>query len=68
MAALLAGMPTPNDPSRTLRAAIHALRAQFFVAGALFATWGVHVPSIKQTRFCSAQAVTFRKQAQPTSC
>ena len=47
MAALLAGMPTPNDPSRTLRAAIHALRAQFFVAGALFATWGVHVPSIK---------------------
>jgi hypothetical protein len=24
-----------------------ALRAQFFVAGALFATWGVHVPSIK---------------------
>ena len=47
MAALLAGMPIPNDPSRTLRAAIHALRAQFFVAGALFATWGVHVPSIK---------------------
>ena len=32
---------------RTLRAAIHALRAQFFVAGALFATWGVHVPSLK---------------------
>jgi predicted MFS family arabinose efflux permease len=28
-------------------AAIHALRAEFFVAGALFATWGVHVPAIK---------------------
>ncbi|HEY8359739.1 MAG TPA: MFS transporter [Ramlibacter sp.] len=35
------------DAARALRAAIHALRAQFFVAGALFATWGVHVPSIK---------------------
>ena len=34
------------DPSR-LPATIWALRAQFFVAGALFATWGVHVPSIK---------------------
>ncbi|MDB5897830.1 MAG: putative transporter [Ramlibacter sp.] len=30
-----------------LQAAIWSLRAQFFVAGALFATWGVHVPSIK---------------------
>lgn len=30
-----------------LRAAIRALRGQFFVAGALFATWGVHVPSVK---------------------
>jgi fucose permease len=33
--------------ARTLHGAIWALRAQFFVAGALFATWGVHVPSIK---------------------
>ncbi|RYY55172.1 MAG: hypothetical protein EOO24_63360, partial [Comamonadaceae bacterium] len=32
---------------RGLAAATWALRAQFFVAGALFATWGVHVPSIK---------------------
>jgi predicted MFS family arabinose efflux permease len=40
-------MPTSIEPSRTLFAAIQALRAQFFVAGALFATWGVHVPSIK---------------------
>lgn len=31
----------------TLRHATWALRAQFFVAGALFATWGVHVPTIK---------------------
>jgi predicted MFS family arabinose efflux permease len=30
-----------------LRAATWALRAQFLVAGALFATWGVHVPSVK---------------------
>ena len=30
-----------------LPAAIRALRVQFFVAGALFATWGVHVPSVK---------------------
>src|SRR3954468_2622165 len=30
-----------------LQSATWALRAQFFVAGALFATWGVHVPSIK---------------------
>jgi fucose permease len=31
----------------SLRAATWALRTQFFVAGALFATLGVHVPSIK---------------------
>lgn len=37
---------TPTGWSR-LYAATWALRAQFFVAGALFATWGVHVPSIK---------------------
>lgn len=40
-------MRTPPRPSRALQAATWALRAQFFVAGALFATWGVHVPSIK---------------------
>lgn len=28
-------------------AAAWALRAQFFVSGALFATWGVHVPTVK---------------------
>ena len=40
-------MRPPHDPSPSLQAATRALRAQFFVAGALFATWGVHVPSIK---------------------
>lgn len=40
-------MPPRPDPSRRLVAATWALRAQFFVAGALFATWGVHVPGIK---------------------
>ncbi len=31
----------------TLPAAARALRTQFFVTGALFATWGVHVPTVK---------------------
>ena len=35
--------PTP----RRLSAAAWALRIQFFVSGALFATWGVHVPTVK---------------------
>ena len=30
-----------------MKRAAWALRAQFFVAGALFATWGVHVPTVK---------------------
>jgi predicted MFS family arabinose efflux permease len=41
----------------TLRRATWALRAQFFVAGALFATWGVHVPSIKQHYALGDQAL-----------
>ena len=40
-------MPRFPDVPRRLHRAIRALRAQFFVAGALFATWGVHVPSVK---------------------
>jgi fucose permease len=40
-------MTRPSDAPRALRGAIRALRAQFFVAGALFATWGVHVPTVK---------------------
>ncbi|XHS79654.1 MFS transporter [Burkholderiaceae bacterium UC74_6] len=30
-----------------LRQASHALRSQFFICGVLFATWGVHVPTVK---------------------
>lgn len=33
--------------SDALRPAAWALRTQFFVSGALFATWGVHVPTVK---------------------
>ena len=40
-------MPVSTALPRCLHAAIRALRVQFFVAGALFATWGVHVPSVK---------------------
>ena len=40
-------MRTCTDPSQALRGATRALRLQFFVAGALFATLGVHVPSLK---------------------
>jgi hypothetical protein len=40
-------MPRLPDAPRSLLRAIRALRVQFFVAGALFATWGVHVPSVK---------------------
>jgi predicted MFS family arabinose efflux permease len=32
---------------RRLSSATWALRTQFFVSGALFATWGVHVPTVK---------------------
>ena len=38
--------PFPASPAVLLRAT-RALRVQFFVGGALFATWGVHVPSVK---------------------
>ncbi len=39
---------TPQPPTaRRLLAAAWALRIQFFVSGALFATWGVHVPTVK---------------------
>lgn len=37
------GAAAPPVPS----AAHRGTRAQFFVAGALFATWGVHVPTVK---------------------
>ena len=34
-------------PVRILSAAAWGVRAQFFISGALFATWGVHVPTVK---------------------
>lgn len=37
----------PLTSAVPLARAAWALRAQFFVAGALFATWGVHVPTVK---------------------
>jgi predicted MFS family arabinose efflux permease len=38
---------TVHGGTRAIGKAVMALRAQFFVAGAFFATLGVHVPSIK---------------------
>lgn len=43
--ALRAAAPSFTD-SRLLRATV-AVRIQFFIAGALFATWGIHVPTVK---------------------
>lgn len=37
---------TAHAPA-AVTAASHALRAQFFVLGVTFATWGVHVPTVK---------------------
>jgi predicted MFS family arabinose efflux permease len=37
---------TPATPGAVARASA-ALRTQFFVLGVLFATWGVHVPTVK---------------------
>lgn len=48
-------MPVPAP----FRAAAWALRAQFFVAGALFATWGVHVPSVKAHYALGEQALAW---------
>ncbi len=46
-------LPAP----RTLQRAAWAVRVQFFVAGALFATWGVHVPSVKAHYALGEQAL-----------
>ncbi|HJV59995.1 MAG TPA: MFS transporter, partial [Albitalea sp.] len=43
----MSSVPLSPPSGRTLNHAGWALRVQFFVAGALFATWGVHVPSVK---------------------
>jgi fucose permease len=44
MSTTIVAAPIPDH--RLLRATI-AVRIQFFIAGALFATWGIHVPTVK---------------------
>lgn len=43
----MSSIPLSAASARTLSNAAWGVRAQFFVAGALFATWGVHVPTVK---------------------
>jgi len=43
----MSSLSIPSHSTRTLSNACWALRGQFFVAGAMFATWGVHVPTVK---------------------
>ncbi|HUG24343.1 MFS transporter [Piscinibacter sp.] len=43
----MSSIPVSADSARTLSHAAWGVRAQFFVAGGLFATWGVHVPTVK---------------------
>ena len=46
-----------SSSTRALAQAAWGVRAQFFVSGALFATWGVHVPSIKSHYVLGEQAL-----------
>ncbi len=39
--------PASHSTPSAIASAAWALRAQFFVSGALLATWGVHVPTVK---------------------
>ena len=57
-----AAMPTTAAPSITPppATAAWALRAQFFVSGALFATWGVHVPTVKAHFGLGERALAWR--------
>lgn len=43
----MSSVTATSQSSRVLAQAAWGVRAQFFISGALFATWGVHVPSIK---------------------
>lgn len=43
----------------SIAGASRALRTQFFVTGALFATWGVHVPTVKAHYGLSEQSLAF---------
>ncbi|HET7795161.1 MAG TPA: MFS transporter [Rhizobacter sp.] len=49
--------PEPAIPERRLLHATIAVRIQFFIAGALFATWGIHVPTVKQHYGLGEQAL-----------
>ncbi|MBC7956264.1 MAG: MFS transporter [Cytophagales bacterium] len=49
-------LPATSAPSSLLSATV-AVRVQFFIAGALFATWGVHVPTVKQHYGLGEQAL-----------
>lgn len=44
-------------PDLALVRATIAVRAQFFIAGVLFATWGIHVPTVKQHYGLGEQAL-----------
>lgn len=47
----------PSLTARHLTRATAAVRSQFFIAGLLFATWGVHVPTVKQHYALGEQAL-----------
>ena len=55
----MSSVSVPVQSPRTLVNASHALRAQFFVTGAMFATWGVHVPTVKAHYALGEQALAF---------
>jgi predicted MFS family arabinose efflux permease len=46
-----------RSPAHSLALSAWAVRFQFFIAGALFATWGVHVPTIKSQYGLSQQSL-----------
>src|SRR2546423_1297512 len=43
----MSSLPLAPPSGRVISNAAWGTRAQFFISGALFATWGVHVPSVK---------------------
>src|SRR5437762_5335055 len=43
----MSSLPLAPPSGRVISNAAWRTRAQFFISGALFATWGVHVPSVK---------------------
>src|SRR2546423_13785433 len=43
----MSSLPLAPPSGRVISNAAWGTRAQFFISGALFATWGVHVPTVK---------------------